>query len=191
MNIVQTGGGGGSGDRMKCPNPLKCWAEEKMPQIKRIYWQMKRKYWPLWSTILGFKHPIWWHYYYRNHSNYWGFCLVSLKPFEMISIFQNLFRSTILWKDLVACTCWQSSVKSNKPLVHSTFLAKLDTGAFWDKFDFRFIKLIKDVQTFGGVGGTFFWKPSLMTGLLSTMTRYTQYEAFCYKFCHKALINIC
>ena len=34
-----------------------------------------------------------------------GFCLGSLKPFEMISIFQVLFRSTILWKDLVACTC--------------------------------------------------------------------------------------
>ena len=35
LDIVQTGGRG-SGDRMKCPNLLKCWAEEKCPKTKEF-----------------------------------------------------------------------------------------------------------------------------------------------------------
>ena len=102
----------------------------------RIVCQMKRKYWPLWSTILsilGYKHPIWWLYSYRNHSNhrdlvsnlFWcepllRFCL------EIIHNYYSLGGPSS-WLYL-----WHSSVKSNKPLAHSTFFAKLDTLEHFD-----------------------------------------------------------
>ena len=58
--------------------------------------------------IIGYKHPIWWLYSYRNYSNH----PCKYYPLEGSSSWLYL---------------WHSSVKSNKPLAQSTFLAKLDT----------------------------------------------------------------